>query len=191
MAIDLDRIYTLEEFLQLDLPDEDSTQYELIGGKIYSMKKNPGPSSLHAQIVTTIAASLWNFAGRGQASLGKVLSGSACEFPTCFLVPDVAFVLASRLVAEGGMDSIGPLTVIPDIVVEVDSPSDDNQKMFDKIVAYRAAGVPLIWSVQLLEKYVLVRHPQDVKPLLLGVEDELSGEDVLPGFKLPVRQLFE
>jgi Uma2 family endonuclease len=58
---------------------------------------------------------------------------------------------------------------------------------------YRAAGVKLLWNIYLLENFVLVYelNKPGTRRVFLESENELTGGDVLPGFKVSVAKLFE
>jgi len=100
--------------------------------------------------------------------------------------PDVAFVTLERLPVNV-RDAV-PLA--PDLAIEVVSKSDGSYDIDDKVDDYLRAGVRLVWVVRPIRRVVEVYHQGDALPLLLKPEDELSGEDVIPGFKLKVSELF-
>jgi Uma2 family endonuclease len=107
--------------------------------------------------------------------------------PQTVVVPDVAFVFWDRL--PGRTPPPGYVPVRPDLAVEVLSPSDEPGDVAKKRDLYRRAGVPLVWWVDPRRRTVAVfRHGQFVAEL--GEHDELDGEDVLPGFRLPVAEIF-
>lgn len=177
--------YTLAEFYAL--PDDDN-QYELIDGELFEMAK-PGPNRKHGDIIAAFSQYLRNYVVPAQ--LGKVYAGAACiPDPTKndYVIPDVAFVTKERLV---GQDEDGPLMVAPDLVVEVNSPSDRVEGISKKIKAYRRDGVKLSWSVYPLDEFVLVYTGESKHVAILNLEDELDGGNVLSGFKLKVSALFE
>lgn len=89
------------------------------------------------------------------------------------------------------LEEIDILEVAPDLVVEVNSPSDTEERMEKKLKAYQEAGVKLIWSVHMLRKYVLVYYGAEPMPSLVTIDGELEGENVLPGFRLPVKNIFK
>jgi Uma2 family endonuclease len=104
--------------------------------------------------------------------------------------PDVSFVSRDRW----PIDELAPDTeawdVIPDLAVEVISKSNAATDVKDKIDEYFKAGVRLIWLVYPKQKVVDVyESPTTVR--VLRREDELSGGDVLPGFRLPLTSLFK
>ena len=77
----------------------------------------------------------------------------------------------------------------PDLAVEVVSPSDCLADVHGKIAEYFAAGVRLVWLVEPAARVVYVyRSPHDVQ--VIGEGGELTGGDVTPGFRCPVRRLF-
>jgi Uma2 family endonuclease len=102
-------------------------------------------------------------------------------------MPDVALVRAERLPPPH--ERIGAMPVIPDLAVEIVSPSDRITKVRDKIRRYLEAGVPLIWLIEPRRRQVTVYRPGQPEHVL-GMADELDGGEVLPGFRLAVAELF-
>ena len=77
----------------------------------------------------------------------------------------------------------------PDLAVEVVSKSNSATDVKDKIEEYFRAGVRLVWLVYPTQKLIDVyESPTTVR--VLRREDELTGGDVLPGFRLPLTELF-
>jgi Uma2 family endonuclease len=101
------------------------------------------------------------------------------------LGPDLAFVRRDRV----PVDENGHPELAPDLVIEVVSPSPSGPSIEEKIALYLAAGVRLVWVVGPMRGTVRV-HRADWSGALLSEADVLDGEDVLPGFRLPVAQLF-
>ncbi len=191
-----EKLYTVEEFLKLDLPgdenDDDSIQYELIGGRIVAKPKS-GTSGEHGEIANTVGHYLKAYADIkiGEKKLGRIYNQASCNLGQPenlnYVEPDVCFVLAGRTPDKFR----GAIPVAPDLVVEVWSPTDTTEKIHNKLEAYRQTGVRLIWSIYMLDKYILVHHLDQPKPIVVGLEDELDGSEVIPGFKLAVKALFE
>jgi len=77
----------------------------------------------------------------------------------------------------------------PDLVVEVASLSQTGPSIEEKTTLYLRAGVRLVWVVDPAQPTVRV-HCGDRSELLLSEQDVIDGEDVLPGFRLPVAALF-
>ena len=100
---------------------------------------------------------------------------------------DFAFVARGRITKD--MDLSRYLDLAPDLVVEVVSPSDSATEVAAKVRQYLDAGVRLVWALYPQSKTVTV-HRAGGEPLLLREQDELSGEDVLPGFTCSIAELF-
>ncbi len=101
--------------------------------------------------------------------------------------PDIAFVSQNRL-----PDPLpdGYLPLAPDLAVEVVSPNDTKREVMDKIGEWLDAGVRLVWVVEFRKRTITVyRSRQQVRVLTEG--DMLEGGDVVPGFSLPVRVVFD
>ncbi|MFN0094418.1 MAG: Uma2 family endonuclease [Dehalococcoidia bacterium] len=101
--------------------------------------------------------------------------------------PDVLFVRRDRVPA-GGIPK-GWLSVVPDLVVEVVSPRENAGALQGKLFDYRRAGVPLIWVIYPDPKSAVVWRGESVE--LVPADGVLDGGDVLPGFRLSLRDLFE
>ena len=103
-------------------------------------------------------------------------------------IPDVSFVSWNRLPGRR-VPRVPIADLAPDLAVEVISPGNTVLEMERKLQDFLAAGVQLVWYVypepQEIHVYTAERHD------VLTIEQELSGGDVLPGFVLPLRQLFE
>lgn len=101
--------------------------------------------------------------------------------------PDVAFVRTDRLPLPA--EQTGFLRLAPDLAAEVRSPSDRMPDLLAKAAMYLEAGVPLVWLVDPGPKRIAV-YTQDGPVATLHAGDSLDGGDVLPGFSLPVTELF-
>jgi Uma2 family endonuclease len=169
----------------LAMPD-DGWRYELIEGVLHRMS----PAGFeHGEIGSTFVRHLGNFVV--PRDLGRVVTGETGFFlsrdPETVVAPDAAFVRADRLPPRA--ERRGYLDLVPDLVVEVVSPNDRPTEVEDKVARYLAAGARLVWVTYPRRRLVRVhapgRAPQD-----LSEGDALDGEDVLPGFRLPVDDIF-
>lgn len=183
MAIALDqKIWTDEEFMALP---EDEHRYELVNGELVDM----GNSGMeHGYIASNLVIFLGGFV-RSQ-KLGVI-----CDSSTAFAMkagnkrsPDVSFVSKERLQGVRRLPK-GFFQGAPDLVVEVLSPNNTVEEIHDKIVEYFENGTRLVWVIHPDEQYVLVYHSPS-PDRLLRLEDSLAGEEVVPGFTLPVAELF-
>jgi Uma2 family endonuclease len=94
--------------------------------------------------------------------------------------PDVSFIRLGRLPNEE-LPS-GDLKIAPDLAVEVVSPNDTVYELDTKIEEYLAAGVRLVWVIN-PESRVAIVHRLDGSMAKVRENQELSGEDVVPGFR--------
>jgi Uma2 family endonuclease len=84
---------------------------------------------------------------------------------------------------------MGIMRLAPDLAVEVVSPTDRYVAVLAKMDLYREAGVPLVWLAEPQQRTVTV-YSSGSEPRILTEADTLDGGDVLPGFRLPVAQIF-
>lgn len=108
--------------------------------------------------------------------------------PDTVLAPDFAFVAKARLPGPPGQKYV---PVVPDVVLETRSPGDTPSEVAEKVANWLAAGVRLVWEMNLRDRTLTVYQPGDADPHMLGVSDILNGGDVLPGFSLPLARVFE
>ena len=98
-----------------------------------------------------------------------------------------AFIRRGRL--PGEEPPTGHVHLAPDLAVELTSPNDQYDVVEVKVERYLRAGVRLVWVVSPQNHTVRV-HRLNGSSASLRENDELDGEDVLPGFRCPVRDLF-
>ena len=160
---------------------------ELVGGRIVRMTPaNP----THGRIEVNVAVALSRFV-RTQ-NLGVVMAGEVGVFttrnPDTVRAPDVLFLSHARDAGRTRRD--GFLEVAPDLVVEILSPADRPDTVRRKLDEYLAAGVRLAWVIDPAARTVHV-HPASGEPRSLAAGDILAGAGVLPGFALPLDEIFK
>ena len=101
--------------------------------------------------------------------------------------PDVSFFTFERLGDRELTDDW--FDVCPDLCVEVVSPTDTAFDVDRKIAGYLAAGARLVWEVQPEARAVVVHRP-DRTTYRVEADADLTAEDVLPAFRVPVSRLF-
>ena len=106
--------------------------------------------------------------------------------PDTVRAPDVAFVSNARLPED---DPDGYARFVPDLVVEVLSPSDRADKVREKVRDWLAAGVRLVWVVHPKEKSVRVYREDSSESTVAG-DQALDAEPVLPGFRCSLDEVF-
>jgi Uma2 family endonuclease len=176
-------LVTLADFERLG---EEAEEYEVIDGVL---ERREGMGRLHGRTGADLTGYLWIHVRQGR--LGELYTSDTNVLlpldPLVLVKPDVAFIRADRLPPERELED--PLTVVPDLVVEVRSPGDRPSTIDRKIERYRRAGVPLVWLVRPRERTVTV-FAQGQEPRVLGINDVLDGGDVLPDFRLALSDLF-
>jgi Uma2 family endonuclease len=181
------RSYTVEEFLAIAKSEEyESSRLELLDGELLVM---PPSSPLNSQIAILIAYFLTAYVLANK--LGRVTGadGGYRLAPKTTLVPDVAYTSYKRQLDFSGSVVNGA----PDLAVEVISPSESAQDVQDKVWAFLQAGTRLVWVVYPKTKLVDVCHLASDNQLVasrLGIDGVLEGTDILPGFTLPVKDIF-
>jgi Uma2 family endonuclease len=101
------------------------------------------------------------------------------------LAPDVGFIAKARVPAEA-IHSYAHLA--PDLAVEVVAPNDSASEIHAKVNNYLQYGTHAVWVANPETHTVVAHTPNGAKTL--GENDTLDGGDVLPGFTLPVREIF-
>lgn len=168
----------------LEQMEDDGHRYDLIRGELYQM--SPAGAE-HGEISAELAGRLSTFL-RGR-SLGRAY-GAETGFRLAddtVLAPDAAFVRADRLPPRA--ERRGFLRLAPDLAVEIVSPSDRARYVNDKVLGYLDAGVQVVWVVEPIGQSVTV-YAADRTARVLRVGETLDGGTVLPGFVLPLVDLF-
>ncbi len=168
-----------------ELPDHGG-RIELVKGELTPMSP---ASTQHGKIALRLGAIIWNYVEAH--NLGEVYAAETgftiTEDPDTVRAPDVSFVARSRIPPEG--EPPGFWAIAPDLVVEVLSPFDVASKVQQKITEYLQAGVRLVWLVDPETQTVTVYKSLAEAHILLR-QDVLMGDEVLPGFSLPLAKLF-
>lgn len=173
----------------LALP-EDGYRYELVEGRLVRMS----PTGFeHGAIVLAMLREIDRFVQ--EHALGTVSPAetgfliSSPSQPDVVLAPDLAFIEAVRAPTPTSPEWKKFPRLIPDLVVEVASPSQGRSEMAAKVRVWLEAGVRIAWLVLPDDRMVEVwRSGAPAQALPIG--GELQGEDVLPGFTIPVGRLF-
>ena len=104
--------------------------------------------------------------------------------------PDVAFVSTARWPLDRALPETGDWDVVPDLAVEVISPNDVFKDVLAKVREYFHYGVQVVWVIAPEERQVYVYDAPTHVRILTG-QDELTGGEVVPGFRLPLGHLFQ
>lgn len=161
-----------------------SGRYEIVYGEV---RQRAMPSPMRGRIQAEIAAELRNFVKAN--NLGVVYTETLFEFAANLSrIPDVAFISFARF-PETGEEKGSRWHIAPDLAVEVISPTDDYEDVQEKITEYFTFGVRQVWIVSPESKTLTVYFSRTVVKILTE-NDVLSGDEILPGFKLNLSEVF-
>ena len=177
------RFLTAEDLLQM--PDS-GYRHELIRGEL---KKMAPAEYYHGRLSMDVGSSLRTHVRAN--NLGEVCAaetGYRTESdPDTVRAPDVSFVSRERLEQIGETDSYWPAA--PDLAVEVISPSDRYTEVEDKVSDWLNAGTKMVIVVNPRSRSVRMhRSPSDIVDLT--ETDTIDGGNVVPGWTLPVAEIF-
>ena len=178
------QLITAEELERMPQGD---AHIELVKGEL--VKMTPAGSE-HGEVALAIGSLVREFARHHNlgktyaAETGFVLSRN----PDTVRAPDAAFVSAERVMHQERRE--GFFDGAPDLAVEVVSPADTDEDVEEKVLEYLQAGTRLVWVVRPRTKTITAyRSLTNIRVLTL--QDTLDGADVLPGFAVPVKEIFE
>ena len=175
---------TADELLRLP---RGGNRYELIRGELKTMAPAGNEHGALAALVTGFLI----VHVRAQ-KLGKVYAAETgfklASNPDTVRAADAAFISQRRLDEAGPVQGYWPGA--PDLAVEVISPNDLYTEVSDKVAEWLKAGSKMVVVVNPRNQQVVVHlSPTDVK--VLGVDDTLGGGEVVPGWQLPIKELFD
>jgi Uma2 family endonuclease len=171
--------------------ETDEALYELVNGERVELP----PMSIRARIVVATLLQELNGFVKG-ARTGKVFPEMLFRIPLADdesreRRPDISFVSYEGWPAGSPEHpDANAWEVIPDLAIEVTSPSDKAEDQREKVLEYFRVGVRCVWVVyprlRLIDVY---DSPTSIR--VLSSTDTLRGDPVLPGFELSVASLFE
>lgn len=177
-----ERLITAEEFAHW--PDEG--RCELVNGKIVHLTAS---RPLHGLIEVRLGSRLFTYAdsnGRGLVLGGEVGLWTRRN-PDTVRGADLVFISRERYASRNPK---GILDVAPELVIEILSPDDRRGEVMEKLEDYFAMGVDVVWLVDPGHRYVLAyRSLREVERF--EEWDVLTEEEILPGFSLPVAEIFQ
>ena len=178
------KLLTADDLLRLY---SKGTRGELVRGVLC---KTVSAGLEHGEIAINFGAALLSFVRPRR--LGRIIGSDAGIWlerdPDTVREPDVAFISAERLPLD--LRVRGYSEVAPDLVVEIASPSDSPREVYDKARMWLSHRVTLAWVVNPDTRTIDV-HQTNGPVVTLTEDDTLDGGTVLPGFTLPVREVFE
>jgi Uma2 family endonuclease len=172
---------TNDEYFALESGDK---RYEVRNGILFEV---PGEGVLQNWVAALLVYHLLNYVL--DHKLGSVFSGNLDY------VLDQGIILKPDVSLIAGCFPPFPSypTTAPDLAVEVISPSNTASEMLYKVDTYLQYGTRLVWIVDPDTRVVVVYSKgegQRLSALRLNINEILTGEGVLPGFQLPLTELF-
>lgn len=176
-------LLTADDLLRLD---SDGIRGELVRGVLHETMSS---GHRHGTIVMRLGARLFNFVEpRGLGTLVASDSGVWLERdPDTVREPDIAYTSADKIPLDA--DIPGYAEAVPDLVVEVKSPSDSRRYAHQRGLMWIGYGVPLVWVLYPETRTVEVHRP-GLTPAVIGPDGELDGADVLPSFTCTLDSIF-
>jgi Uma2 family endonuclease len=181
MVVQLQKI-TVNEFDDwILLPENVDRDFEYIGGDVVEVVSHGKSSNVAVNIAAFIKLYLLNNPiGWLTGADGGYMIGDQRY------IPDVAFMSHTK---QTNPPDAAYNPVSPDLAVEVISPSDSPAQLATKVTNYLLAGV-VVWVADPGSRTIAV-HTSGKAVDTFGVDDTLTGGDVLPGFEIAVQSLFE
>ena len=175
---------TLDEFLRL--PEIDEHPYlEFIDGRI---EAKVSPQKKHSVIQKRLTMSLDAFSQpRG---LGETFPELRCTFAGRSLVPDAVFLTTDHIQADSQGDLINETSQPPDIHIEIASPDQPAKRNRDRLQFSTTNGCLLGWLIDPERKTVEI-FGSGRSCERLNEDGVLEGGPVLPGYRLPLTELFD
>ncbi|MCY3832316.1 MAG: Uma2 family endonuclease [Chloroflexi bacterium] len=183
------RLYTVDDVLELQGWDgKRDRKYELINGDLIEMSP---ANLLHNWLAFEIAGEIRDYLKKHDIGFGGVEGGfSPPDDRHNLFAPDVAFVSKDRMPQPIPQTFAG---FMPDLAVEIASPSNTVAELREKAATYLRNGTRLVWILYPDRKGAEVCRIDDDAQFVtksVGADGKLDGEDLLPGFELDLRQLF-
>ena len=181
-----EREYTVDDVWRLELAKSNPLEkYYLIDGELCIKM---APSELHGDIATRIAAYLFLYVE--EEHLGRVGVEVGFHPPDnrkCVLLPDVSFISEARMSRRARSTYV---PYMPDLAVEIISPSQSLAQVRRKAETYLRHGTELVWLIDPEARTAEVWRQGTEQRDSIDAEGALSGGAILPGFSLPLKRLF-
>jgi Uma2 family endonuclease len=161
--------------------------YEIINGEYV---EKPSMSTIGSKVVTDVTIFLGTYVN--QNKLGEVCTETLFRLsPNAKRSwrPDVAFIANERWAPDRSFPEGESWELVPDLTIEVNSPTNDADDILDRIEAYFAGGVRQVWIIYPRHFKVYV-YDSPVSVRILQPPDELDGGTIIPGFRLSVARFF-
>jgi Uma2 family endonuclease len=167
------------------LPHEVRKRHELVNGYLVRRAPTMFPHQRHAFL---IAYALESYAEKTKTGLATTEGDClVTSNPDTIRIPDACFVSVSRVSREGPLPDY--LKGAPDLVAEVISKGTSEREMLERVSQFLVSGARTVWVARPQKRIVTV-HRSNEPIRILTEDDDLEDRDLLPGFRYPVRRIF-
>jgi Uma2 family endonuclease len=183
-----ERLYTAQELWEFSHRPGESARYELTEGQLALMSPAGGE---HGDLASELDMRIRMFAKQHRlghvsaAETGFILHRSSDDKRDTVRAPDVGFIVLARW---PGKLPKGYIPTAPDLAVEVVSPGDSRRDIREKLRDYLRYGVRMVWMIRPATRTVTLHRPTGKRTLT--IDDQIDGGDLLPGLKIPIRDIF-
>ncbi|MHB2016579.1 MAG: Uma2 family endonuclease [Candidatus Xenobia bacterium] len=181
-AMSMRRMMSLDEFLAM--PED--PMLEWVRGEVVTRAM---PTNLHGLVAAVLSMHLtaWALEMRTGAPMIEVRITYRQGDDPRSIIPDLSFMSRDRFQGPARHEH---LAEAPDLAIEVLSPGQSFASMIDRVNWLLTHGSRLVWIMDGEDRRISVfRH--GAPPQVLSQGDVLQDADVLPGFELTMRQLFD
>jgi Uma2 family endonuclease len=168
----------------ISIRDRERRLFELVDGVLVEKVMGYWESVLAVEL----GRLLGNFVKRHKLGTLAGEAGMLGLSPGLVRIPDLSFVSRARL-ARHRRARAPILPLAPDLAIEILSEGNTSKEMARKVREYFASGCRLVWLVDPRDRTVAV-YTSPAKAVVLKEKQSLTGGDVLPGFQLPLQNLF-
>jgi Uma2 family endonuclease len=177
------RTLTLKDFQQKRGIDDHP--YKLfIDGR---MAVKPSPKSSHSTLQGDLLVRLRE--SGASPGLGRIFPELRCTYAGRSIIPDLTFLLGEHITRDARGKMAESNLRAPDLHVEIVSPQDSLVKLRRKLLHSTSNGCPLGLLIHPDKEWIVVLRAAE-EPRRLAADDAIAGEPVLPGFRLPVKEVF-
>ena len=168
--------------------------FELINGEIKPMSPTKSRHSVVTRTLFRLLDDLCTSQNLGEIFVETVFAlTDSPNWVRDSFVPDVPFFSAARLAAYKAANPDWPdkpFFLVPELVVEVLSPTDRPGDALTKVAAYLKTGVLIVLVINAEQRTVVVHRADSTDPRVLTAAETLDCSDVIPGFAVPIIALF-
>jgi Uma2 family endonuclease len=170
---------TVADFLATYSNRKDAFKYELVNGKVEKTFRTMNREQYY--IVRNL---LRHFTQTAAYKNGAELAVETDmeTIPKQIRRPDISFCTEEQILT--GNYSLS------EFAIEIISPTDNFNRVFDKVVEYFEAGMKVLWHIIPEQKAVHVFYSPDLMTVCTG-EKEVSAAPVMPDFKMKVSDIFK